>query len=85
MVFMFCPINNQLAGTGNFSLHQHVQTGYGAHPASYPVGTRDSSLEVKQPGCGADNHLQLVPRSIMCGTIPSLPQYAFMAWCSAKK
>jgi hypothetical protein len=29
-----------LAGAGNFSLHNRVQTGSGAHPASYPVGTR---------------------------------------------
>jgi hypothetical protein len=27
------------AGAGNFSLHR-VQNGSGAHPASYPVGTR---------------------------------------------
>jgi hypothetical protein len=26
----------------NFSLHHRVQTGSGAHPASYPVGTRGS-------------------------------------------
>jgi hypothetical protein len=30
------------AGAGNFSLHHRVQNGSGAHPASYPVGTRDS-------------------------------------------
>jgi hypothetical protein len=30
------------AGAGNFSLHHRVQTGSGTHPASYPVGTRDS-------------------------------------------
>jgi hypothetical protein len=29
------------AGTGNFSLHHRVQNGSGAHPASYPMGTRD--------------------------------------------
>jgi hypothetical protein len=29
-------------GAGNFSLHHRVQNGSGAHPASYPVGTRDS-------------------------------------------
>jgi CRISPR/Cas system CSM-associated protein Csm4 (group 5 of RAMP superfamily) len=29
-------------GAGNFSLHQSVQTGSEAHPASYPMGTRDS-------------------------------------------
>jgi hypothetical protein len=25
-----------------FSLHHHIQNGSGAHPASYPVGTRVS-------------------------------------------
>jgi hypothetical protein len=30
------------AGTGNFSLHHRVQTGSGAHPASYPMGKRGS-------------------------------------------
>jgi hypothetical protein len=29
-----------LEGVGNFSLHHHVQNGSGAHPASYPKGTR---------------------------------------------
>jgi hypothetical protein len=27
------------AGYRNFSLHHRVQTGSGAHPASYPMGT----------------------------------------------
>jgi hypothetical protein len=27
---------------GNFSLRHHVQTGSGAHPASYPMGTGSS-------------------------------------------
>jgi hypothetical protein len=35
-----------LAGAGNFSLHHHVQNNSGAHPASYPMGTRGSF-----PGC----------------------------------
>jgi hypothetical protein len=30
------------AGARNFSLRHHVQNGSGAHPASYPMGTRDS-------------------------------------------
>jgi hypothetical protein len=30
------------AGTGNFSLHHRVRNGSGAHPASYPMGTRGS-------------------------------------------
>jgi hypothetical protein len=29
-------------------------------------------------------HLHLVPRSIMHGTMPPLPQYAFIAWCLVK-
>jgi hypothetical protein len=35
------------AGAGNFSLHHRVQNGSGAHPASYPMGTKDSFSEVK--------------------------------------
>jgi hypothetical protein len=27
-------------GAGNFSLHHRIQTGSGAHPASYRMGTR---------------------------------------------
>jgi hypothetical protein len=30
------------AGAGNFPLHHRVQNGSGAHPASYPMGTRGS-------------------------------------------
>jgi hypothetical protein len=35
-------------GAGNFSPHRRVQTGSGAHPASYPKATRGSF-----PGCKA--------------------------------
>jgi hypothetical protein len=44
-----------LAGVGNFSLHYRVQNGSGAHPASYPMGTRAVSLQVKRPGREADH------------------------------
>jgi hypothetical protein len=30
---------------GNFSLHHRVQDGSGAHPASYPMGTRGKAAE----------------------------------------
>jgi hypothetical protein len=33
-----------LAGAGNFSLRHRVQTGSGAHPASYSVSTRGFTL-----------------------------------------
>jgi hypothetical protein len=42
-------------GSGNFSLHHLVQNGSGAHPASYSMGTRGSSLGVKRPGREADH------------------------------
>jgi hypothetical protein len=34
-------------GDGNFSLHHCVQSSSGAHPASYPMGTRGSFPERK--------------------------------------
>jgi hypothetical protein len=37
-------------GAGNFSLHNSVQTGSGAHPDSYPMGTRGSFSEDKAAG-----------------------------------
>jgi hypothetical protein len=44
-------------GAGNFSLHHRVQTGSGAHPVSYPMGTTPGafSLEVKRLGREADH------------------------------
>jgi hypothetical protein len=42
-------------GAGNFSLFHRVQTGSGAHPFSYPIGTGALSLGVKRPGREADN------------------------------
>jgi hypothetical protein len=38
------------AGAGNFSLRQRVQTGSGAHLASYPMGTKGSFLGSKAAG-----------------------------------
>jgi hypothetical protein len=34
--------NSLPAGAGNFSLHRGVQNGSGAHPVSYPMGSRGS-------------------------------------------
>jgi hypothetical protein len=38
-----------------FSLHHRVHNGSGAHPASYPMGTRGSFPGVKRPGSEADH------------------------------
>jgi hypothetical protein len=43
------------AGAGTFSLHHRVQNCSGAHPASYPMGTRVFFLGIKRPGCEADH------------------------------
>jgi hypothetical protein len=37
-------------GAGNFSLQYRVQNGSGAHPASYPMGTRGSFTRGKAAG-----------------------------------
>jgi hypothetical protein len=74
------------AGPGNFSLHHRVQNGSGAHPASYPMGTRGPF-----PGGKAADAWSWPLTSILCrgqrmrGAVPPLPQYAFKAWCSSKK
>jgi hypothetical protein len=38
------------ARAGNFSLHHRVQNGSGAHPASYPMGTRGTFPGGKETG-----------------------------------
>jgi hypothetical protein len=50
-------------GAGNFSLRHNAHTGSGAHPASYLMGTRGTSLGVKRSGVKLTSHLHLVPRS----------------------
>jgi len=52
-----------------FFLHHRVQTDYGTHPASYPMGTKDSF-----PGGKADHS---PPSDVEV-------KNAFLAWCSVK-
>jgi hypothetical protein len=66
-----------------FSFHHDFQTCTGAHPASYPMGARDSCGQNGQ-GVKLTTHLHLVRRSRMHGAVPPLLQYVFMAWCSVK-
>jgi hypothetical protein len=42
-------------GVGKFYLRHHVQTGSGAHPASYPIGTGGSFHGGKVAGREADH------------------------------
>jgi hypothetical protein len=70
---------------GNFSLHHRVQTGSGAHPASYPLGTTGFFPGGKSGrGVKLITELHLVPRSKNEWSYTSTPQYAFMAWFSVK-
>jgi hypothetical protein len=66
------------AGAGNFSLHLRVQNVSGAHPASYPMGTAGFSL-------GVDHSPPSSAEVKNAWSYISIPQYAFMAWCSVKK
>jgi len=55
-----------------FSLFQNVQTGSGAHPSSYSVGTTSFFYEGKEGGEG--NHPPtLFPRLRVSGAVPPLP------------
>jgi hypothetical protein len=49
-----------IPGRGKIFFLHRVQTGSGAHPASYGIGGRESSRGVK-----LTLHLHLVPRSIL--------------------
>jgi hypothetical protein len=40
---------------GSFSLQHCVQTGSGAHPSSYPMGTGSSFPGIRRPGRKADH------------------------------
>jgi hypothetical protein len=72
------------AGAGNFFLHHRVQNGSGAHPASYPMGTRGSSPRVKRPGCEADHSPPSSAEVKNAWSYTSTPQYTSMAWCLVK-
>jgi hypothetical protein len=82
-VFMWVWWNSSgWGGAGNYSLHHRVQNGSGAHPASYPMGTRGSFPGGKAAGAWSWPLTSICQR--MSGGIHPLTQYAFMAWCSVK-
>jgi hypothetical protein len=62
------------------SFRHRVQTGSGAHPASYRMGTRGPF----PGGKAVTAHLHLVSRLKIRGIIHLLPQYVFKAWFSVK-
>jgi hypothetical protein len=63
-----------LTGAGNFSSSPCVQTGSGAHPASYPIGTGGPFPGVKRSrGVTLATHPHLVPRLSMSRSNTSSP------------
>jgi len=70
---------------GIVSVLHRLQTGSGAHPASYPVGTGGSFSEgVSGRGVNPTTHLHLLLRLRMRRAIYPIPQYVFMGWCLVK-
>jgi hypothetical protein len=67
-----------------FSLHHRVQTCSGAHPASYPVGTRGSFSGGKAAGAWSYFSRPFSSEVKDDWSYTSTPQYAFMACCSIK-
>jgi hypothetical protein len=68
----------------NFSVHHRVQTGSGAHLASYPMNTRGSFPGVKRPGRETDHSPPSSAEVKNEWSHISTSQYAFMAWLSVK-
>jgi hypothetical protein len=62
-----------------------VSMGVVRHPASYPMGTRDSFPGVKRPGRETDNSPPSSAEVKNAWSYTSTPQYVFMTWCSVKQ
>jgi hypothetical protein len=75
------PRNRSIPGRGKrFSLIHSVQTGCGAHPASYTMGTR-GSLEVKLLERETDSSSPSSAEGQDWWSYTSIPLYVLMAWC----
>jgi hypothetical protein len=72
------------ARAGNFFLHHRVQNGSGAHPASYPVGTRGCFPGAKAGGAWSWPLTSILCQGHECVELYLHSQYVFMAWCLVK-
>ena len=59
--------------TNHFSLPWNVQTGSGAHPASYSMGSGGCSPRIRRPGMNTTTHPNTVPGLRMNGVVPPPP------------
>jgi hypothetical protein len=67
------------AGAGNFTLRHRVQTGSGAHPASYPMDTGLFPWGLSGRGVKLTIHLNLMSMSKNAWSYTYTPQYVFMS------
>jgi hypothetical protein len=72
------------SGAGIFSLRHRVQTGFGAHAASYPMGNKGSSPEVKWPKSEADHSPASNAEVKNAWICTSILLHAFMICCFVK-
>jgi hypothetical protein len=68
----------------DFTLHHNVQTGSGAHPASYPMSTGVLSWGVKWPGREANHSPPSSTETKNVWSYTSTPTYVWTAWCLVK-
>jgi hypothetical protein len=61
-----------------------VSMGAVRHPASYPMGAMDSSLEVKRPRREADHSPPSNAEVKTAWSYTSTPQSVYVAWCLVK-
>jgi hypothetical protein len=68
-----------------FSLLDRIQTGSGAHPAPYPMGTGGAISSGVKRLCREADHSPPTSAELKNTEIyTSTPPYAFMAWCLIK-
>jgi len=69
---------------GKFYLHHHVHNSSGAHPVSYPVGTRSSFPGGKVAAC-EDDHSPPSNAEVMKAWAYTTTPPVFMVWCLIKQ
>jgi len=69
---------------GIFSIRHRIQTGSGAHPASFPINTGGSYPEIRRPG-REDDHSPPSSAEINARSYNAISQYVLIAWCLIKQ
>jgi hypothetical protein len=72
------------AGAGIYPLRHRLCTPSGAHPVSYPMGTRIFSQEVKAAGRETDHSPPSSAEIKNAWSYTSTPPYVFIVWCLIK-